>query len=253
MTTAANPKGGLLRRWLEARLLWPSVAALFGLAVLIGLGTWQLQRKAWKEGIIAKIEARVTANPVPLDSVLNQVQAGGDVEYLHVIVKGRFHYDKERYLYAPGARGLAWEVLTPLEWAPGRIVWVNRGLVPDARKAPDSRREGQVQGIVSVTGLLRRPQSGTYTPRNDVARNIWYFADNAELTRSGFADGEVVAVPAIVEADASATPAGGLPAGGVTRLAIPNRHLEYVLTWYGLGLTLVGVFVAFARSRLRNL
>ena len=239
----ARPRSGLL---------WPSVAALFGLAILIGLGTWQLQRKAWKEGIIAKIEARVTAPPATLDSVMGRLEAGVDVEYLHVAVTGRFHHDKERYLYAPGTSGLAWQVLTPLEWAPGRTVWVNRGLVPDARKAPESRREGQEQGIVSVTGLLRRPQAGTYTPRNDTARNVWYLADSGELTRSAFPDGKMEAVPAIIEADASATPPGGLPAGGVTRLTIPNRHLEYALTWYGLALTLVGVFVAFARGRLRG-
>lgn len=232
-------------------LFWPSVAALFGLAVLIGLGTWQLQRKAWKEGIIAKIEARVTATPVPLDRVAGQVQAGGDIEYLHVVVNGRFHHDKERYLYAPGSSGLAWQVLTPFEWAPGRIVWINRGLVPDARKAPESRREGQVQGVASVTGLLRSPQAGTYTPHNDVAHNVWYLADSGELTRSAFPDDKMETVPAVIEADAAATPAGGLPAGGVTRLTIPNRHLEYALTWYGLALTLVGVFVAFARGRLR--
>ena len=45
----------------------------------------------------------------------------------------------------------------------------------------------------------------------------------------------------------------GLPRGGVTRLDLPNRHLEYALTWYGLALTLIGVFVAFARGRLRSL
>ncbi|RZI37868.1 SURF1 family protein, partial [Herbaspirillum sp. HC18] len=127
--------------------------------------------------MVAKIAARVTAPPVPFADVQQRMRDGGDLEYLHVVVTGRFHHDKERYLYAPGKSGLAWQVLTPLEWAPERIVWVNRGLVPDARRAPESRADGQVPGIVSVAGLLRRPQAGAFTPRNDVAHNIWYFAD----------------------------------------------------------------------------
>lgn len=238
----------MLQRWLSARLLWPSVATLFGLAVLVGLGTWQLQRKAWKEDIVAKIAARVQAPPVAFSGLQARISERADLEYTHVAVTGRFHHDKERYLYAPASSGLAWQVLTPLEWRPGQIVWINRGRVPDARRQPAARAEGQVAGQVTITGLLRRPHAGAFTPANDVARNIWHVADIAQLTRSAFPE-QMAAAPLVVEADGPAP--GGLPAGGVTRLAIPNRHLEYALTWYGLALTLVGVFAAFARSRLK--
>ena len=47
-----------LQRLRKARLLLPTMAALAGLAVLIGLGTWQMERKRWKEGLIAQIAAR---------------------------------------------------------------------------------------------------------------------------------------------------------------------------------------------------
>ena len=57
--------------------------------------------------------------------------------------------------------------------------------------------------------------------------------------------------PSAIDADAEPEPPGGLPKGGVTRVALPNRHLEYALTWYGLALTLIGVYLAFAISRLR--
>ena len=60
-------------------------------------------------------------------------------------------------------------------------------------------------------------------------------------------------VPFFVDADAEPANPGGFPRGGATRLVLPNRHLEYALTWYGLALTLIGVFTAFARGRLRSL
>ena len=243
----------MLQRWIDARLVLPTVAAVLVLAVLIGLGTWQLQRKAWKEGIVARIASRVTAPPVPLAEVTSRLGPNADVEYTHVTANGRFHHDKERYLYAPSSKsGLEWHVLTPLETAPGHIVWVNRGSVPDARRAPQARAEGQVPGTVSVAGLGRQPHAATFTPTNDVARNIWHWADIDGLTRSAFSAGEVKAANVVIEQDAVPPVPGGLPQGGVTRLSIPNRHLEYAVTWYGLALTLVGVFVAFAAKRLRE-
>lgn len=238
----------MLTRWIKAGLLLPTLAALLALALLVGLGTWQLQRKAWKEAIIAKIAQRVTAPPVPL-TALPQAP-GADLEYTHVVVTGRFHHDKERYLYAPGQGGLTWQVLTPLQFAPGRIVWVNRGAVPDVHKAPETRAAGQPSGEVRIAGLVREPRRGSFTPANDAAHNIWYWTNIEALTQSAF-PAAIAAVPFVIEADAATTPQGGLPKAGVTRLSIPNRHLEYAVTWFGLALTLIGVFAAYARSRLR--
>ena len=246
---------GALIRWRQAGLVWPTVFALAGLTVLTGLGTWQLQRKAWKDQLIAKIAERVTAPPIRLagDGQSRTVAESDDLEYLHVAFKGRFHHDKERYLYAPASAGLGWHVYTPLEWAPARFVWVNRGFVPDARKDPATRREGQLTGEVEIAGLLRiRQAKGAFTPTNDVARNLWYWPDVAAMQASAFGTG-TSALPFTVDADARPEPPGGLPRGGVTRLDLPNRHLEYALTWFGLALTLIGVFVAFARGRLRSL
>jgi surfeit locus 1 family protein len=268
----------MLQRLRRSGLLWPTLAALAGLAVLIGLGTWQMERRRWKENLIAKIAAGVKAEPIlisPLDPVLqSQVKdrAAGvpanesDVvvltsEYTHVAVRGRFHHDKEQYLYAPTPEGLGWHVYTPLELASQQAVWVNRGFVPDARKAPATRLEGQVPGEVKVHGLVRKPPAkGLFTPANDVSHNLWYWPDVAAMTAAAFPDGlesrpggrqKAKAWPVVIEADARPEPPGGLPRGGVTRLELPNRHLEYALTWYGLAATLAGVYLAFAISRLR--
>jgi surfeit locus 1 family protein len=239
----------ILRR---SGLIWPTVAAMAALGVLISLGTWQLQRKEWKESLLAKIASRIAADPAPLAQVEARARAGDDVAYMHAVAHGRFHHDKERYLYAPSPTGLAWHVYTPLEIAPGRIVWVNRGLVPDDRKAPSSRPAGQVEGETEVRGIARTsPVTSLFTPQNNVAGNLWYWADVPAMTASAFPDGSMTPLPFILEADAQPVPPGGLPRGGVTRVALPNRHLEYALTWYGIALTLVGVYLAFAIPRLR--
>ena len=109
-----------------------------------------------------------------------------DLEYLHVAFKGRFHHDKERYLYAPARAGLGWHVYTPLEWAPAHFVWVNRGFVPDERKDPATRREGQLTGEVEITGLVRvRQAKGAFTPTNDVAAQPVVLAGRGGHARLG--------------------------------------------------------------------
>ena len=103
-----------------------------------------------------------------------------------------------------------------------------------------------------MTGLVRVPHGpGLFAPANDVAHNLWYWPDVAAMQSSAFAGTDVRASAFWIDADARPEPPGGLPRGGVTRLDLPNRHLEYALTWYGLALTLIGVYGAFAISRLR--
>jgi surfeit locus 1 family protein len=243
----------MLARLKGAGLLWPTAFALAALAVLVGLGTWQLQRLYWKEALIAKIAARVKAEPVSLSHVLSTHAEGGDVEYGHVVARGRFLHDKERYLYAPAKSGLGWHVYTPLEFAPQRIVWVNRGFVPDALKDPQARPGGVgPDGQGGIAGIVRlTPQPGLFTPQNDSARNLWYWPNAAAMTRSAFGAQPVEAAPFTIDADLSAG-AETWPRGGTTRIDLPNRHLEYAVTWYGLALTLIGVYAAFAINRLRN-
>src|SRR5262245_35320216 len=104
----------MLRTLRRAGLAWPTAFAIFGLAVLAGLGTWQLQRKQWKDALLAKIAERIHATPVRLVGDGSAAAARpNDLEYLHVAVAGRFHHDKERYLYAPAKSGPGWHVYTP--------------------------------------------------------------------------------------------------------------------------------------------
>jgi surfeit locus 1 family protein len=236
-------------------LLLPGILAAIGIAVLVGLGFWQLERRIWKEELIARVTAltRAPAAAIPAEAEWPKVAARD--EYLHVTLRGRFRHVNEAPVYAvlsePRGRfsGQGYWVLTPLELEGGAIVIVNRGFVPLGRKDPATRRDGQVEGTVTVTGLLRLPEAGNwFTPANDPPRGVWYRRDPAEITR---AFGLARVAPFTIDADATPNP-GDLPQGGETRVAFSNNHLGYALTWFGLAAALFGVFAAFAWQRIRG-
>ena len=235
-------------------LLWPAVMTVVGVAFLIGLGTWQMQRLAWKQGLIGAIAERTHAVPVPLAAVEGRAAEGGDPEYARVTVEGRLLNDHELHFYAFDERlGPGYHVVTPLKRADGSIVFVNRGFVPQDRKDPATRAAGQPTGDVKIVGLVRAPSpAGLFTPDNDPAKNTWYWYDLDAMAAAALAPGKSPVVPFIVDAEVDPGLPGGFPKGGVTRLELPNRHLEYALTWYGLAAALVAVFAAFAVTRWRQ-
>jgi surfeit locus 1 family protein len=238
----------------EKHLLWPGILALAGLAVLILLGNWQMRRLDWKEGLIGSIAERVDAPPVPLSVVESRAAEGGDPEYTRVTAEGQFLNDREMHLYAlDHEQGPGWHIITPLRQSDGSTVLVNRGYVPHAMKDPRARRQGQIEGTTRVVGLVRVPEpQGMFVPGNDPEKNIWYWRDLDAM--AAIADPENPAEVRRYIVDAQAVPAnpGGWPKGGVTLLELPNRHLEYALTWYGLAGALVVVFFAFAANRWRQ-
>jgi surfeit locus 1 family protein len=239
------------------RGLWlPALLAAIGVAILLALGFWQLERRVWKEDLIARVETRTRAPaaPIPAEAEWPTVSAERD-EYRRVRATGRFRHANEALVYAvlsePKGRfsGQGYWVLTPLELGDGGIVIVNRGFVPAERKDAATRKAGQPDGEVTITGLIRMPEAGNFfTPANDPARGAWYRRDPAEIA-AAFKLARVA--PFTIDADAGAP--GALPQGGETRLNFPNNHLGYALTWFGLAAALVGVFGAFAWQRLRGL
>ena len=221
-------------------------------AILLVLGTWQVQRLAWKESLIASIEGRVASAPLSLADVERQFAQSGDVDYQPVVAEGRFRHDAEQFFFATYRGNSGWFVYTPLDLADGRAVFVNRGFVPYDRKDAGTRAEGQVAGEVSVTGLARNPlaeKPSFIVPENEPARNIYYWKDIAAMAdAAGIARDRLV--PFFIDAGDAANP-GGLPVGGVTLIDLPNNHLQYAITWYGLAAALAGVF-AFWMIRWRK-
>lgn len=248
----------MLQRLRDAGLNGPLLTAAIGISVLMALGTWQLQRMAWKENLIAVINERTKAEPSDLLLAYSasrppQEDAIG-LEYLRVKVRGHFLHDKERYFYAPDPElGPGFNVYTPLEIAGGKIiVFVNRGYVPDRLKDPSSRAAGQVEGEVEVIGLIRQQSlQARFMPDNNAEQNVWYWRDVNGLAKSAFPDGKTTVLPLVVDQEANSLPGDG-PKGGTTIVTLPNRHLEYAITWYGLAITFAVIFAVFAMGRLRQ-
>lgn len=235
----ARPRGGLL---------WPTLGCLVAVLVLSGLGTWQLRRLAWKTVLLDTIEQRTTRAPVPLPPPAEWSRLDpADYAYRHVTLTGSFSHDREARVFRPLAEprgrysGLGDLILTPFRLASGGTVIVNRGFVPEDRLEPATRLAGQVAGEVTITGLMREPESrNPFTPADQPQDRLWFTRDPASIAAAL----ELGAVaPFTIDQDAAALP-GGLPQGGETVLAVPNNHLSYALTWFGLAVAVVAVYGA---------
>ena len=221
---------------------------LLGLWMLITLGNWQVQRLEWKQGLIATVEARIHLAPVPLEQAL----ANGTVEeiaYTPVTLQGRYDHSRELHLFGRNDQGrVGYYIYTPLLRAGASSVIVNRGFVPERQMDLALRQAGQIEGMVTVTGLARGPSArGNFQPENNPATNEWYFRDLAAMAATM---GEANVAPVFVDQELWDIP-GGLPQGGQTRIHFPNDHLSYALTWYGLAIILIGVYIAFHISNGR--
>ncbi|MGA0607937.1 SURF1 family protein [Phenylobacterium sp. VNQ135] len=217
--------------------------ALVLLAIVFAtLGVWQLERRAWKLDLIARVEARLRAPPGPLPDSAAEHDA-----YTRVRVRGVFLHDRETLVQALTERGAGWWVMTPLRTDTGRVVLVNRGFVPPGRRDPASRAAGAPSGSVTVTGLLRLTEPrGGFLRRNDPAAGRWYSRDVAAIAA---ARGVGPAAPVFIDADASPNP-GGYPVGGMTVVRFRNSHLVYALTWFGLAiLSLAGLALVVRSGR----
>lgn len=240
---AESARGGASRASRIALAL--SVAAAF--ALLVGLGTWQVQRLHWKLGLLAARQAAVAAPPVTLEKAAD---ANGLPEFRHVHVRGAFRYQDETLVGPVGHNGVAgWRVVTPLALSAGGYVLVDRGFVPDELKRPSSRAAGQVSGPVVVDGLLRRVgPKGYFEPDNEPARHNWFRIDPPAMAKALGLDR---VAPFWVAAGKAANP-GGWPRGGADVVMPRNEHLQYAITWYALAVALVVIYVLYLRKQRRD-
>jgi surfeit locus 1 family protein len=216
-------------------------AALAAVVLVCGfsaLGVWQLQRLAWKLDLIARVDARVLAPPVPPPGprAWGRVNARDDA-YRRVRVAGIFQNDRETLVQAVTDLGPGYWVMTPLRSASGAEILINRGFVPPERAAPATRSAGLPAGQVTVTGLLRISEPhGGFLRANQPSLGRWYSRDVAAIARArGLRD----AAPYFIDADATPN-AGGWPCGGLTVIRFHNSHLAYALVWFALaGMTVL--------------
>lgn len=253
MANNETPHGGV-RSHAERPSFWPlTLAAFSALVILLSLGVWQLQRLSWKEGLIADIEMRRSAEPISVAAALKKQRSGEDIRYLRVRVQGRYLHGDERYFYAPDAKlGPGFDVYTPFQLAGSDgLIIIDRGFVPEALKAPDQRQAGQSTSEQEVNGLVRLPgRVGAFTPDNDPQKNLWFWRDFDAMTKHL---SEAHADPKLgLFVDAETPAPGGWPRGGIREIAVSNRHFGYAMTWFGLALTLIAIYGALMWNRVRK-
>ena len=229
-----------------ARIILP-LTVFLALLVLLGLGTWQMQRLAWKEALIEEREAgrAMPAKALPAD--LATATDAKAFDFRTVTVKGVFRHDLEQRFGAKArSNRLGHHVLTPLVPAAGPAVLIDRGWIPADKADPASRPDGQLEGEVEISGIARyrdADRPGWFTPENDPAGGHWYHYDLDAMEQTLGME----LSPVVVEADDAANP-GGLPIGGRTEIKLANNHLQYAITWYGLAVALIGVYIVFRRQ-----
>jgi surfeit locus 1 family protein len=219
------------------RLISVAVFGAVGIAILLSLGGWQVQRLAWKEAVLADIEARIAAAPVDLPLQADPV---GD-RYLPVQATGVISGDPVRVLVSQRRVGAGYRIIAALELPDGRRVLVDRGVLPVADALPPAPA-----GPVTVTGNLHWPEErDSFTPANDLAGNIWFAREVGVLAEHLRTEPLLIIARAIDPADPAITP---LP---VTIDNIPNDHLSYAITWFSLALVWLGMTL-FLLWRIRR-
>ncbi|MCP4207831.1 MAG: SURF1 family protein [Shimia sp.] len=219
------------------RLFWPLFFGILGTVVLVSLGTWQLQRLNWKEGVIAEINARIASDPVGLP---DPIDVGRD-KYLPVVATGTVTEDEIHLLASTRDAGAVYRLVSAFETVGGRRIMIDRGWIKIEDK--DAARPTHA---VEVVGNLHWPdERDSYTPANDVEGNIWFARDVAQMAEVLGTEPVLIIVREDSDNGAIATP---LP---VDTAALPNNHLEYVLTWYGLAIVWVAMTLYYLR-RMRK-
>jgi len=232
-----------------------SIAALIGLAILISLGTWQLQRKAWKENLIATVTARIDQPPQALPPRAQWPQlTEADSEYARVRFSATF-LPGEAFVYTAGSSlrpdvtGQGFWVFAPARLADGAVVIVNRGFVPTERKDAATRMEGAPAGPVEIVGYIRWPESrGWFSAADNPKANIFFVRDPQAMSATL---GAAPDAPFYVDQELPVPP-GGLPKPGRIDVMLPNNHWQYAITWYGLALALISVYGVWLAGRLRR-
>ncbi len=243
--TLQKPRGGVISA---------TIAAIVGVAILCGLGAWQVQRKAWKEDLIATLNARLAepAAALPPPAAWSGLKSEGH-EWRRVTVPAEFIAGQEALVYTAGSpfrsdvKGPGYWVFAPARLADGSVIVVDRGFVPLDHK--DAATYAPRAGLIDIVGVMRWPeQSGVFTPGADVKGNVWYARDLKAIVAAKQWPAQA---PFYIEQEAPVPP-GGLPKPGRMVVNLPDNHLQYAITWFGLALGLAGVYIAWLIRRRRG-
>ena len=217
-----------------------------GLVTTLALGTWQVQRLAWKESLIAEITT--AHNAAPITALPESPAKLKALEFRFVQLDGAWLPRHEFHVTPRYFKGeMGYHIFTPFQIADGRIVLVNRGWVPTKQKEPASRPGSNVADEATITGMLRIGSDRNYfTPVSDAKDNIWFGRDVAQMALSAKLERVIpeVTLDLVGQQDRTRLP---IPATG--EVALRNDHLSYIITWYGIALGILVIFVLAHRKK----
>ena len=232
-----------------------AIFVLIALGVLVALGTWQLERRSWKEGLIAELDRKLAGPPTDLPARERWPQLNANDEFRRVAFPAEFLPGEEALVYTSGSSlrpdvgGPGYWVFAPARLTGGSLVVVNRGFVPEGRQDPDTRAEGRASGVIDIVGVLRWPeQRGPFTPKDAPEKNLWFARDPAAMAA---AKNWGNVAPFYIDQEAPLPP-GGLPRTGPLKPSLPNNHLQYAVTWYGLALVILVAGLVFLCAHRRG-
>jgi len=237
------------------------VVLLLGVAVvlvtLLWLGVWQVQRLGWKRDLIARVERRLTADPVAAPGPASWPGLSRpEDEYRRLRVRGQFVHELETLVHASTEFGSGYWVMTPLRCDDGFWLWVNRGFVPAEQRERAGRAASEPRGPQDVRGLLRLTEpKGSVLQSNQAVQGRWYSRDVqalADTRRLGTPAWPGPVAPYFVDAVAEPATPSAWPRAGLTVVSFPNHHLAYALTWFALAALLAGTVGHLLRSSARR-
>lgn len=227
------------------RTIAPIVIGVVGVAILLWLGSWQVQRLAWKEGVIAQLEARAGAEPVALPATPDRTRDN----YLRVQVAGMLEPAEIDILTSIKNVGPGFRIVAPMVLENGRRILVDLGFVPEALKdlearVSSARRPGSATPA-TVTGILYWPgEKDSFTPAPDQKRQMWFAWDLPAMATALGTEAIMVV--------ATNHPGGDMPLPRPPGVDLPNNHLEYALTWFGLAIVWAIMSIVWFRAERRK-
>jgi cytochrome oxidase assembly protein ShyY1 len=236
MTAAATRKS----------LVIPGILALTGFIVLLGLGTWQIERKAWKENLIETLAVRLNSEPAELPKPADWPQLSPEsAEFRRVRLTANFSRSNDALVYTNGSalrddvKGIGYFVFSPAKLANGRTVVINRGFAAD-------RNYPQAEGPQEIVGVLRWPENPSlFVPDRDSSGATWFVRDHLAMARTlGWGD----VAPFYIEQEGPVPP-GGTPHPSALKVRLRNEHLQYAITWYSLAGVLAVMWVLWVRRQ----
>ncbi|UWQ48832.1 SURF1 family protein [Leisingera caerulea] len=221
------------------RVIFLLIISGAGLAVLIGLGTWQLQRKAWKEGVLSTIEERIAGDVA--DHLPKALDKDAD-KFRPVRLSGEISAEQLHVLTSIKDKGPGYRVISPFTLADGRRVLIDRGFIPVKAK-----QAVRLAGPADIEGNIHWPQeTDSYTPAPDLAANIWYTRDAGRMAE------QLGTEPVMIVLRTSPQGEAGLLPVPVDTASVPNNHLQYAITWFSLAFIWAAMTIYFLRRSRPN-